>query len=109
MLFFGVIVQILIKGIGLLFKVSDMVKVYYCGMFINGIEFDSFYKCGQLILFLLNCVILCWIEGVQKIQVGGKVKLMCLVVIVYGECGVFGMILFNFMLNFEVELLGIGG
>lgn len=41
-----------------------MVKVYYCGILLDGIEFDLFYKCGELVEFLFNCVIFGWIEGV---------------------------------------------
>ncbi len=105
----GVIVQTLTKGTGPSPKASDTVKVHYRGTLTDGKEFDSSYKRGQPISFPLNRVIPCWTEGVQKMQVGGKAKLTCPAATAYGERGVPGMIPPNSTLNFEVELLGIGG
>jgi FKBP-type peptidyl-prolyl cis-trans isomerase FkpA len=105
----GVIVQTLTKGTGPSPKASDTVKVHYRGTLTNGTEFDSSYKRGQPISFPLNRVIPCWTEGVQKIQVGGKAKLTCPAAPAYGERGVPGTIPPNSTLNFDVELLGIGG
>lgn len=105
----GVIVQTLTKGTGPSPKASDTVKVHYRGTLTDGKEFDSSYKRGQPISFPLNRVIPCWTEGVQKMQVGGKAKLTCPAATAYGERGVPGTIPPNATLNFEVELLGIGG
>ncbi|SFO88728.1 FKBP-type peptidyl-prolyl cis-trans isomerase [Ralstonia sp. NFACC01] len=105
----GVIVQTLTKGTGPSPKASDTVKVHYRGTLTDGKEFDSSYKRGQPISFPLNRVIPCWTEGVQKMQVGGKAKLTCPATTAYGERGVPGTIPPNSTLNFEVELLGIGG
>lgn len=105
----GVIVQTLTKGTGPSPKAGDTVKVHYRGTLPDGKEFDSSYKRGQPISFPLNRVIPCWTEGVQKMQVGGKAKLTCPAASAYGERGVPGTIPPNSTLNFEVELLGIGG
>ncbi|KHK56675.1 peptidylprolyl isomerase [Ralstonia sp. A12] len=105
----GVIVQTLTKGTGPSPKASDTVKVHYRGTLTDGKEFDSSYKRGQPISFPLNRVIPCWTEGVQKMQVGGKAKLTCPAATAYGAQGVPGTIPPNATLNFEVELLGIGG
>ena len=105
----GVIVQTLTKGTGPSPKASDTVKVHYRGTLTDGKEFDSSYKRGQPISFPLNRVIPCWTEGVQKMQVGGKAKLTCPAATAYGERGVPDTIPPNSTLNFEVELLGIGG
>jgi len=105
----GVIVQTLTKGTGPSPKASDTVKVHYRGTLTDGKEFDSSYKRGQPISFPLNRVIPCWTEGVQKMQVGGKAKLTCPAATAYGANGVPGTIPPNATLNFEVELLGIGG
>ncbi|CAJ0815869.1 MULTISPECIES: FKBP-type peptidyl-prolyl cis-trans isomerase [Ralstonia] len=105
----GVVVQTLTKGTGPSPKASDTVKVHYRGTLTNGTEFDSSYKRGQPISFPLNRVIPCWTEGVQKMQVGGKAKLTCPAATAYGDRGVPGTIPPNSTLNFEVELLGIGG
>ncbi|MGM3276662.1 FKBP-type peptidyl-prolyl cis-trans isomerase [Ralstonia sp. 24A2] len=105
----GVIVQTLTKGTGPSPKASDTVKVHYRGTLTDGKEFDSSYKRGQPISFPLNRVIPCWTEGVQKMQIGGKAKLTCPAATAYGAQGVPGTIPPNATLNFEVELLGIGG
>ncbi len=104
----GVIVQTLTKGTGPSPKASDTVKVHYRGTLTDGKEFDSSYKRGQPISFPLNRVIPCWTEGVQKMQVGGKAKLTCPPATAYGDRSLPG-IPPNSTLNFEVELLGIGG
>ncbi|AOZ02299.1 peptidylprolyl isomerase [Cupriavidus sp. USMAHM13] len=105
----GVTIQTLVKGSGASPKATDSVKVHYRGTLPDGTEFDSSYKRGQPISFPLNRVIPCWTEGVQKMQVGGKAKLVCPPATAYGARGVPGTIPPNATLNFEVELLGIGG
>lgn len=105
----GVTIQHLVKGTGARPKASDTVKVHYRGTLTDGTEFDSSYKRGQPISFPLNRVIPCWTEGVQQMQVGGKAKLVCPPATAYGDRGVPGTIPPKSTLNFEVELLGIGG
>jgi FKBP-type peptidyl-prolyl cis-trans isomerase FkpA len=51
-------------------------------------------------------VIPCWTEGVQKIKVGGKAKLVCPSSTAYGDQGS-GSIPGGAALLFEVELLAI--
>jgi FKBP-type peptidyl-prolyl cis-trans isomerase FkpA len=104
----GMSIQHIVKGSGATPKASDTVKVHYRGTLTDGTEFDSSYKRGQPISFPLNRVIPCWTEGVQKMQVGGKAKLVCPGPTAYGARGVPGTIPPNATLNFEVELLGIG-
>jgi len=86
---------------------TDTVKVHYKGTLPDGKEFDSSYKRGQPAEFPLNRVIKCWTEGVQRMKVGGKAKLVCPSAIAYGEQGVRGLIPPNSTLLFEIELLGI--
>jgi FKBP-type peptidyl-prolyl cis-trans isomerase FkpA len=88
---------------------ADTVKVHYKGTLTNGTEFDSSYKRGQPAEFPLGGVIKCWTEGVAKMKVGGKARLVCPPDIAYGERGAGGAIPPNAVLNFEVELLSIAG
>ncbi len=88
---------------------QDTVKVHYKGTLVNGTEFDSSYKRGTPAEFPLSGVIKCWTEGVAKMKVGGKAKLVCPSEIAYGERGAGGSIPPNSVLNFEVELLSIAG
>jgi FKBP-type peptidyl-prolyl cis-trans isomerase FkpA len=87
---------------------TDVVRVHYRGTLPDGKEFDSSYGRGQPAEFPLNRVIKCWTEGVQKMKVGGKAKLVCPPGIAYGERGTpGGPIPPNATLHFEVELLAI--
>jgi len=88
-------------------KETDTVKVHYRGTLTDGKEFDSSYKRGQPAEFPLNGVIKCWTEGLQKMKVGGKAKLVCPSSIAYGDAGHPPVIPGGATLVFEVELLGI--
>jgi FKBP-type peptidyl-prolyl cis-trans isomerase FkpA len=88
-------------------KPSDKVKVHYRGTLTNGTEFDSSFKRKEPAEFPLNGVIACWTEGVQKMKVGGKAKLVCPPSIAYGDRGSPPAVPPNAVLTFEVELLEI--
>jgi FKBP-type peptidyl-prolyl cis-trans isomerase FkpA/FKBP-type peptidyl-prolyl cis-trans isomerase FklB len=87
-------------------KASDTVRVHYHGTLRDGSVFDSSVKRGQPATFPLTGVIPCWTEGVQKMKVGGKSKLVCPADIAYGNRGQ-GPIKPGATLVFEVELLAI--
>jgi FKBP-type peptidyl-prolyl cis-trans isomerase FkpA len=80
--------------------------VHYRGTLLNGTEFDSSHKRGQPASFVLNQVIPCWTQGVQKMKVGGTAKFTCPPETAYGSRDL-GKIPPNSTLNFEVQLLGI--
>ncbi len=102
----GIGITMLKEGTGASPKATDTVKVHYRGTLQNGDEFDSSYKRGQPAAFPLMRVIPCWTEGVQKIKVGGKAKLVCPPELAYGNRNIPG-IPANSTLTFEVELLDI--
>jgi len=94
------------EGKGAAPAASDKVKVHYTGKLVDGKVFDSSVQRGQPAEFPLNGVIPCWTEGVQKMKVGGKARLVCPSSIAYGDRGT-GPIPPAATLDFEVELLDI--
>ncbi|HEY8207647.1 MAG TPA: FKBP-type peptidyl-prolyl cis-trans isomerase [Myxococcaceae bacterium] len=103
----GLILKHLKEGTGESPKATDTVKVHYRGTLTSGVEFDSSYARNEPAEFPLNRVIPCWTEGVQKMKVGGKARLVCPASIGYGEHGSPPKIPGGATLVFEVELLEI--
>jgi FKBP-type peptidyl-prolyl cis-trans isomerase FkpA len=95
------------KGTGPQPKATDTVKVNYKGTLTDGKTFDSSYDRGQPAQFPLNGVIPCWTEGVARMNVGGKAKLICPANLAYGDRGSPPVIPGGSTLVFEVELLEI--
>jgi FKBP-type peptidyl-prolyl cis-trans isomerase FkpA len=81
----GIAITTLREGTGANPKVSDTVKIHYRGTLENGQEFDSSSKRGRPATFPLTRVIPCRTEGVQKIKVGGKARLVCPPDLAYGN------------------------
>ena len=100
----GLIYMPIKAGTGKQPKSTDIVKIHYTGSFIDGKVFDSSVKRGQPIEIPLNQVIKCWSEGVSKMKVGGKAKLVCPSSVAYGDEGRPGIV-GGTTLIFEVELL----
>ncbi len=86
---------------------TSTVKVNYEGKLIDGKVFDASAKHGGPATFPLNGVIPCWTEGVQKLKVGGKARLVCPPALAYGDRGAGGEIPPGATLDFQVELLEI--
>ena len=103
----GMVYRSLKDGTGASPKETDVVRVHYRGTLPDGKEFDSSIARGQPAEFPLNRVIKCWTEGVQKMKVGGKSKLVCPSQIAYGDRGRPPKIPGGAALTFEVELLEI--
>ena len=103
----GLVYVPLKKGKGLTPKASETVRVHYTGTLIDGKVFDSSVPRNEPAEFPLDQVVPCWTEGVQKIQVGGKAKLVCPPELAYGDRGAGGVIPGGATLVFEVELLAI--
>jgi len=102
----GVVVIPMSEGTGPNPTAESTVRVHYHGTLRDGTVFDSSVQRGEPISFPLSGVISCWTEGVQKIKVGGKSKLVCPPDTAYGDQGS-GSIPPGAALAFEVELLAI--
>jgi FKBP-type peptidyl-prolyl cis-trans isomerase FkpA len=101
----GLVFRSIQEGTGPSPAATDVVKVHYTGSLIDGKVFDSSAQRGQPAELPLNGVIPCWTEGVQKMKVGGKAKLVCPSSIAYGDMGRPGVIPPGATLVFDVELL----
>jgi FKBP-type peptidyl-prolyl cis-trans isomerase FkpA len=102
----GLVLQEITPGSGESPASDATVTVHYHGTLRDGTVFDSSVDRGEPATFPLGQVIPCWTEGVQRIQVGGKTRLVCPPELAYGESpppGIPG----NAALVFEVELLEI--
>lgn len=86
---------------------DDTVKCHYEGKLVDGTVFDSSIKRAEPADFPLKGVIPCWTEGIQKMKVGGKAKLICPSDVAYGDEGRPPTIPGGATLVFEVELLNI--
>jgi len=100
----GVIYVPITEGDGENPSPANTVTVHYHGTLRDGTVFDSSVERDSPASFPLGGVIPCWTEGVQKIKVGGKAKLLCPSETAYGDQGQPG-IPGGSALLFEVELL----
>ncbi len=103
----GVIITPIKPGTGDAPKTTDKVKVHYTGTLTDGTVFDSSVQRGEPVTFGLNQVIPCWTEGLQRMKVGSKIRLVCPPSTAYGDRGAPPVIKPGATLVFEVELLEI--
>ncbi|GAB1595976.1 FKBP-type peptidyl-prolyl cis-trans isomerase [Lysobacter claricitrinus] len=103
----GLQYMVLRQGSGARPKPTDRVRVNYEGTLLDGTVFDSSYKNGQPVEFLLNQVIPGWTEGVSMMPVGAKYRFWIPSQLAYGEKGAGEQIGPNSTLAFDVELLAI--
>jgi FKBP-type peptidyl-prolyl cis-trans isomerase len=97
------------KGTGAQPTAADTVTLHYHGTLRDGTVFDSSVDRGTPATFALAGVIPCFREGLEKMSVGGKAKLVCPANTAYGDRGSPPNIKPGAALTFEVELLGIAG
>ena len=107
----GLRYEILKPGTGAFPKMGQTVKFHYIGSSVNGQVFDSSVAKNQPIEIVLQApengtgTILGMLEGLQKINTGGKIKLYIPPHLAYGDEGLQGAIPPSAALVFEVELL----
>jgi FKBP-type peptidyl-prolyl cis-trans isomerase len=102
----GLRYEIMKPGTGEAPKPTDTIKVNYTGTLLDGTVFDSSDRQGKPAEYPLNKMIPGWIEGLQKITKGGKIKLYVPSQLAYGDEGRPG-IPPGAALIFDVELLDI--
>jgi len=105
----GLVYRTITPGKGPSPKATDTVSVHYHGTLPDGKVFDSSVQRGQPVEFKLSEVIPCWTEGVQRMKVGEKARLVCPSDIAYGDGGRGPDIGPGATLVFDVELLAIKG
>lgn len=103
----GMVMTELTPGTGDSPTATSKVRVHYHGTLRSGQVFDSSVDRGEPVEFLLNQVVPCWTEGLQRMKVGGKSRLVCPPELAYGSQGRPPQIPANAALVFEVELLDI--
>ena len=103
----GMVISTLKPGTGASPKAGDRVKVHYQGTLTDGSVFDSSVQRGEPAVLPLTGVIACWTEGLQRMKVGGKSRLVCPPELAYGDNGRPPVIKPGATLVFEVELLEI--
>jgi FKBP-type peptidyl-prolyl cis-trans isomerase FkpA len=104
----GLRYRILRKSDGRKPQVNDGLVVDYKGWLDGGKEFDSSYKEGKPLPFILKTgpggVIAGWVEGLQLVGVGGMIELEIPGALGYGPRGYPGLIPPDATLHFVVEL-----
>ena len=103
----GLQYQIVKKADGAQPKPTDVVTVHYEGKLIDGKVFDSSIERGSPIDLPVSGVIPGWVEGLQLMHVGEKVKLFIPANLAYGAQSPSPAIPANSVLVFDLELIAI--
>ncbi|WP_213879851.1 FKBP-type peptidyl-prolyl cis-trans isomerase [Pseudomonas sp. dw_358] len=103
----GLQYQIIKKADGPQPKPTDVVTVHYEGKLIDGKVFDSSIERGSPIDLPVSGVIPGWVEGLQLMHVGEKVKLFIPANLAYGAQSPSPTIPANSVLVFDLELIAI--
>ena len=106
----GLLYEIIEKGDGAPIAWGDFLSAHYKGFFLNGKVFADSRQQGQPLDFYVGNMIDAWNEGLQLINVGGKIRLLVPSNLGYGEDGLKttkGTVLVpgNELLIFEVAVL----
>merc|ERR1740117_575286 len=108
----GLSLEVLKNGDGKHFpKAGDVLTMHYTGTLMDNTKFDSSRDRGQPFEFTIGVgqVIQGWDKGVMQMSLGERANLHVPATMGYGAAGAGGVIPPNADLNFDVELLKIGG
>lgn len=103
----GLQYKVLTEGAGKSPKATDSLVAHYRGTLLDGKEFDSSYKRGEPMTFVLNQMIPGWIEGLQLMKEGAKWQLFIPSTLGWGDRGAGQDIGPNATVMFEVELIKV--
>jgi len=103
----GLLFRSLAEGTGPAPAETDTVRMHFHARLADGTEFDSSYKSGQPAEVQLDSVSPCWKQGVLRMKVGGKAKLVCPSDLTYGDRGIEYKVPGGAPAVYELELLEI--
>jgi len=103
----GLQYKVLQEGTGKSPKATDSVVTHYRGTLLDGKEFDSSFKRGEPMTFVLNQMIPGWIEALQLMKEGAKWQLFVPSSLGWGDRGAGQDIGPNAVVIFEVELIKV--
>jgi len=103
----GLLYKQLKEGSGASPGLLSTVKVHFRGTLINNKEFNSSYKRKMPEEHKMNRVFRCWQEGLQKMKVGGKAKLVCPPELAFRSNGAGSLVPPGAIVTYEIELLGV--
>ena len=83
----GLLYEIIQKGEGTPIVWGDFLSAHYKGSFLNGKIFADSHKQGKTLDFYVGNMIDAWNEGLQLINVGGKIRLLVPSNLGYGKDG----------------------
>ncbi|HYO68100.1 MAG TPA: FKBP-type peptidyl-prolyl cis-trans isomerase [Archangium sp.] len=104
----GLLFRSLVEGTGPSPSSADEVTVHVRGLRMDGGEFNNSYTQGQPSHFPIGKALPCVAEGLQRMKVGGKAKLVCPSELAFQNAGLRDLIAPGAAVVFELELVGIG-
>ena len=103
----GLIYKPLKEGSGATPGVLSYVKVRARGTLINGKEFYNSYNRKDPAQHRMNRVFRCWQDGLRKMKVGGKAKLVCMPELAFKGNGAGNLVPPGSIVTYEIDLLEV--
>jgi FKBP-type peptidyl-prolyl cis-trans isomerase len=86
---------------------GDRVRLHYHGRLRDGHVFDSSVERGTSVVLAVSAALPCWREGLLRMRVGGKSRLVCPAELAHGSAGEPPRVAPGAAVVYEVELLEI--